>query len=334
MRKLFIVLLVLGQFVILAFMAGEREWIRHNGERVYLRTAPIDPRDPFRGDFVRLSYSLSSVDVSRFRSSTSANSLKRDDKVYAVLAPSATDVYQLDYLTDRKPSSGVFLLGRVNRDVSGGQIQLRYGIEQYFVQQGRGVEIEDKRGAGNALQIPMEVELAVGGRGQAVLVDYRWSRIGIRLEQNTELATEERGEGAPPRSPLLIVTLKNVSDAPLQIVDNELHCGFSLQAEGDTGRRYAMTDTRCSTYALQASDVFTLAPNEEYRVELDTALPRWYVLPDGAAGSASLAAAAPNERFRMIYRPPLVTSDTDGAAAMLWQGELASPAFNVRGRID
>lgn len=334
MRKLFVVLLVLGQFVILAFMAGEREWIRHNGERVYLRTAPIDPRDPFRGDFVRLSYSLNSVDVSRFRSSTSANSLKRDDKVYAVLAPSATDVYQLDYLTDRKPSSGVFLLGRVNRDVSGGQIQLRYGIEQYFVQQGRGVEIEDKRGAGNALQIPMEVELAVGGRGQAVLVDYRWSRIGIRLEQNTELATEERGEGAPPRSPLLIVTLKNVSDAPLQIVDNELHCGFSLQAEGDTGRRYAMTDTRCSTYALQASDVFTLAPNEEYRVELDTALPRWYVLPDGAAGSASLAAAAPNERFRMIYRPPLVTSDTDGAAAMLWQGELASPAFNVRGRID
>ena len=334
MRKLFIVLLVLGQFVILAFMAGEREWIRASGERVYLRTAPIDPRDPFRGDFVHLSYSLNSVDVSRFRSSTSASSLKRDAKVYAVLAPSAMGVYQLDYLTDRKPSSGVFLLGRVNRDVSGGQIQLRYGMEQYFVQQGRGVEIEDKRGAGNALQIPMEVELAVGSRGQAVLVAYRWSRIGIRLEENTELATEERGEGAPPRSPLLIVTLKNVSDAPLQIVDNELHCGFSLQAEGDTGRRYTMADTRCSTYKLQASDVLTLAPNEEYCVELDTALPRWYVLQDGVTGSASLAAAAPNERFRMIYRPPLPAADTEGVAAMLWQGELASPAFNVRGRID
>ncbi|WP_295875633.1 GDYXXLXY domain-containing protein [uncultured Zhongshania sp.] len=333
MRKILVVLLVLGQVAVLAYLGGEREWIRHNGERIFLRTAPVDPRDPFRGDFVRLSYSLNSIDVTRFRSSVSAESLKRETIVYAILKPSSTDVYQLDYLSDRKPSGGLFLRGRVSRDVSGGQIQVRYGIEQYFVQQGSGIEIERKRGSGDDLQIPMEVELAVGRSGRAVLTNYRWSRIGIRLEQIAG-ANEDRGEGAPPRSPVLIVTLKNVSDSLLQLADNEMHCGFSLQTEGDTGRRYSMANTRCNPFVFKPGDVINLEPGEEYRVELDTALPRWYVLQEGVAGSASIAAAAPNERFRMVYRPPVVMSGMDSNATLLWQGELTSPAFNVRGQID
>ena len=41
------------QIVLLAFMAGEREWVARTGTPVVLRTAPIDPRDPMRGDYVR-----------------------------------------------------------------------------------------------------------------------------------------------------------------------------------------------------------------------------------------------------------------------------------------
>ncbi|WP_269617585.1 GDYXXLXY domain-containing protein [Zhongshania sp. BJYM1] len=333
MRKILVVILVLSQFAVLGFLAGEREWIRHSGERIFLRTAPIDPRDPFRGDFVTLSYSINTVDVGRFRSSVLATSLKREDKVFAVLKPSANGVYQLDYLSDRKPSGGLFLRGRVSR-VTGGQIQVRYGIEQYFVQQGSGKDIEHKRGTRDGLQIPMEVEVAIGSSGRAALLAYRWSPIGIRLEQSLEAPSDNRGEGAPPRSPLLTLTLKNVSKEPLQVADNDLHCGFSLHSEGDTDRRYSMADTRCSPYILKESDVITLAPDAEYRAQIDTALPRWYVLQEGVIGSASIAAAAPNERFRMVYRPPIVMEGMDGSAAQLWQGELVSPAFNVRGRVD
>lgn len=334
MRKVLIVVLVLSQFAVLGFLAGEREWIRRSGERIFLRTAPIDPRDPFRGDFVTLRYSLNTVDVGRFRSTVIASSLRREDSVFAVLKPGTSDIYQLDYLSDRKPSGGLFLRGRVSRDVTGGQIEVRYGIEQYFVQQGSGKEIERKRGARDGLQIPMEVEVALGASGRAALLDYRWSRIGIRLEQNAIATDVDRGEGSPPRSPLLTLTLKNVSDEPLQIADNDLHCGFSLLAEGDTGRRYTMADTRCSPYILKDGDIITLAPGEDYRAELDTALPRWYVLQEGVSGSASLAAAAPNERFRMVYRPPILMEGMDSSMAQLWQGELVSPTFSVRGRID
>ena len=43
MRKIFILLAILFQFLVLAFMAGEREVILRNGTIIHLRTAPIDP---------------------------------------------------------------------------------------------------------------------------------------------------------------------------------------------------------------------------------------------------------------------------------------------------
>ncbi|CAA0092383.1 Uncharacterised protein [Zhongshania aliphaticivorans] len=335
MRKALIIVLVLSQFAVLGYMAGEREWIHRNGDRIYLRTAPIDPRDPFRGDYVQLSYALNTIDAARYRSTLAASLPSSDAVVYAVLKRGAEGVYGLDYLSDRQPSSGTFLRGRVSREPNGGQIHVRYGIEQYFVEQGAGIAIEKKRGDRDSVQIPMEVEVALGRGGQSVLTGFRWAPIGIRLEQLTTVSDEsDRGEARPPRSPKLLLTLKNVSNNVLLIADNALHCGFSLQAEGDTGRRYSMANNHCSPYVLQEADVITLAPGQAYRAELDMALPRWYVLEEGAAGSASLAVAAVNERFRIVYRPPVIPADTSVNEGVLWQGEIVSPTFNVRGVID
>ena len=49
------------QLVVLAYMAGEREWVVRTGRTIYLRTAPLDPRDAMRGDYVSLSYDISRV---------------------------------------------------------------------------------------------------------------------------------------------------------------------------------------------------------------------------------------------------------------------------------
>ena len=67
MRRLFIVLCIAAQILVLGVMAGKREFILATGERVFLRTAPIDPRDPFRGDFVRLRYDISTVAPGKIR---------------------------------------------------------------------------------------------------------------------------------------------------------------------------------------------------------------------------------------------------------------------------
>ena len=53
-----IMLVVAVQVAALAAVAIKREWIHGNGETVYLRTAPVDPRDLFRGDYVQLDYEI------------------------------------------------------------------------------------------------------------------------------------------------------------------------------------------------------------------------------------------------------------------------------------
>ena len=65
MRKKLIIAAATLQVLVLAYMAGEREWVRQTGQNIFLRTAPIDPRDAMRGDYVRLNYAISSVPSSR-----------------------------------------------------------------------------------------------------------------------------------------------------------------------------------------------------------------------------------------------------------------------------
>src|SRR5882672_4708697 len=67
------------QFLILAVMAGQREWVRHTGRAVYFRTAPVDPRDVMRGDYVRLSYDISRVPRELWRGPLPAQSTNLAD---------------------------------------------------------------------------------------------------------------------------------------------------------------------------------------------------------------------------------------------------------------
>jgi len=66
MRTKLIIAAILIQFLVLGWMACEREWIVRNGPTVWLRTAPIDPRDLFRGDYVTLGYEISTIPAEKF----------------------------------------------------------------------------------------------------------------------------------------------------------------------------------------------------------------------------------------------------------------------------
>ena len=79
----------------------------------------------------------------------------------------------------------------------------------------------------------MEVQLAVGGDGTAVIRDYRWSRLGIKLEMLRVTRRNRNRQPATPGQPLspkVKVTLKNVSSEPLMIADPGPHCGFTMVA--------------------------------------------------------------------------------------------------------
>jgi len=167
MRKCLVGICVALQLLILANMVFGRESIVRSGERVYLRTAPLDPRDPFRGDFVRLRYPMNDGRSVPLKWSNPDYQSENGGKVYAVLSDVPGSVHQVEYLTDAKPTSELYLRGRVklsrflrhNSEHSKVPRNIKYGIEQLFVEQGAGKEIEEKQGRRGGLQVPMEIEV-------------------------------------------------------------------------------------------------------------------------------------------------------------------------------
>ncbi len=339
MRRKLVLCFILCQLLVLGFMAGKREYIRAYGQQIYLRTAPIDPRDPFRGDFVRLHYGLSRVNARDWRGTVKEHQDERGHQVYAVLRAGADDLYALDYLTDEQPAERVYLKGRTSSRGGSGPgagVSVKYGIEQYFVEQGRGRTIEQRRGSRNKIQVPMEVRLAVGGDGTAVIRDYRWSRLGIKLEMLRVTRRNRNRQPATPGQPLspkVKVTLKNVSSEPLMIADPGPHCGFTMVAVNWSRQEYGPADHACETVVWRDADLRALQPEQEYAVELELSEPRWHVIWSGS--TMEIGALPSPEMFRIVYQAPAqAQTASPQSSGRLWLGELPSRAFNAVGRID
>lgn len=339
MRRLVLILAVSAQLLVLAWMAGEREWIFRTGQPAYLRTAPIDPRDLFRGDFVRLQYEINSVrreDLEAGLSSPGAER-KRHEVVYTRLRPAGEGLYEAAGTSARRPEGGLFLRGRTEDSWrmgwrGGGHFLVKYGIEQLFVEQGSGRDIEKRRGRRGELQVPMEVEVAVSPSGTAVIRGYRWSRLGAKLEVLRRPAARNRAANAlapeGPLSPKLRFTLANASDAPLSVADAGEHCAFHLVPVAWAGQAYPPASPACA--AAPEARAIALAPGETYSVDFDLSEPRWHVVVNGKTIEVGALPGFP--RFRIEYRTPDPAPAAAGGA--LWRGRLASQAFNASGAID
>lgn len=332
MRRKFILICIVAQVLVLGVMAGERELILNTGQTIYLRTAPIDPRDPFRGDFVRLNYEISRIASEQLRGGLADSAGKKGDRIYAVLSKGAEDLYRLDYVTDEKPATGVFLRGRLRHDrrvAQGGRtLNVNYGIEQLFVEQGTGKDIERRRGTRRSLQVPMEIEIAIGSNGTAVIRDFRWSRLGTSLKMlrfHRRNRNENLDDVTEPLSPKLEISLQNVSDDVLIVADPGNHCGFHMQKTVWVSREYRPTYDGCRNVSVSGDDFLELAPGEIYTVALDLSESRWHVEVDGNIGE--IGRYANNDSFRIVYRVPEAALAIAGDR--VWRGELPTSAFTA-----
>jgi len=338
--KYLVLLAVLAQLLVLAWMAGEREWIFRTGQVVYLRTAPIDPRDLFRGDFVRLQYEINSVRAEHLDPAlrTAPAERKRHEIMYTRLQPAGEGLYEATATTTTRPSEGVFIRGRTEDQWrmgwrGAGHTFVKYGIEQLFVEQGAGQAIEKRRGTRDELQVPMEVEVAIGPSGSAVIRGYRWSRLGMKLEM-LRRPTPRRPNAPPPEGPLspkVRVTLANASEAPISVVDFADHCAFHLVPVEWAPAPQPPAAQTCNSAKPAAADVITLAPGQAHSVELDLSEPRWHVLKDGKA--VEIGALQGLAQFRIEYRAP-EPGVLPAEAKNVWNGRMASQSFNATGIID
>jgi uncharacterized membrane-anchored protein len=342
MRRWIVIGVVTAQALVLAAMAGEREWIVRTGEGVWLRTAPVDPRDLFRGDYVALEYEVSHVEADKLRGALAdpqAMSRELEKTVYAALRRDESGIAEVESLSDARPAGGLCLRGRLERYPRWmGTSHVVYGIEAMFVEQGKGLEIEQARNRED-VQVPMEVEVAVSSSGVAVLRGWRWSRLGLGLRieplPRPPAGTpppDPRAPG-PPRPYRITLKLANVSDRPLAVVDLPDHASFPLVPIRGTATRWKPT-RRNAPPPPRDEDVKFLEPGQSIEVRLDLAEPQW-IVEDALAMKRNVGQLSWEDWFRLVYTPPNAEACRNlRNTELIWHGQLPSRAISGARSVD
>jgi uncharacterized membrane-anchored protein len=129
------------------------------GTTLLVRVEPVDPRDLFRGDYVTLGYEFSRVPPQGIEGLSDPYAAA-GRTIYVTLVPEPESKHwKAEKMSVHQPAGGTYLRGRVNNY---GRIE--YGIESYFVQEGKGHDYEkavrDRR---------LFAEIAVTASGAAAL---------------------------------------------------------------------------------------------------------------------------------------------------------------------
>lgn len=172
---LFSAIIVAGlQTLILGTIIQSRASILSNGAEVLLKTAPVDPRDFLRGDYVVLNYDISSVPVQTVSGGIPAEPgervlwvrlKKQEDGFWTVIESSFHELSPQPETVILR--SQPFYSGGL---AAGDSIRVEYGIERYYVPEGEGKPIDEARNDGN---VAISVRVSPDGSPQirSLLVD-------------------------------------------------------------------------------------------------------------------------------------------------------------------
>ena len=148
-KMLAAIVAALIQCGVLGYMIQSRALILRSGTEVVLKTEPVDPRDLLRGDYVTLSYEISSFSEAETAGGLSSD-LDESALVYVALKKGADGSWGKSRVsgapfTDLKTDE-VLIRGRAYNSFtrgSTGALWLKYGIERFYVPEGEGRPIEE-----------------------------------------------------------------------------------------------------------------------------------------------------------------------------------------------
>lgn len=157
------------QVALIAYLVIDRAGILREGREVLLQTRPVDPRDFLRGDYVVLDYDISSMPAGALKDQPSDG---KRTMVFVKLAPNPEGFFQavsVHAAPVAVTAPEILIRGRVSSGANCGtdrkrfcdRLQLRYGLERYFVPQGEGKELEAAR---NERKITVAAAVTPGGQ--------------------------------------------------------------------------------------------------------------------------------------------------------------------------
>jgi uncharacterized membrane-anchored protein len=164
--------------LVLFGMIARKQWTLVTGTPVVLETRPVDPRSLFRGDYVRLNYTINTLDSAKY---PALSTVKRGDVVFVTLVPGEVYWQPETVSTECPGTDSVVLKGRVDRvnrrwnremrqyEVSH-NVRVKFGIENYFVPEGAGRAIE-RPAEGEKVSIEVAVDRFGNAGIRAVLIN-------------------------------------------------------------------------------------------------------------------------------------------------------------------
>ena len=162
-----LIIVALAQTGALGMMVADRLLLLRTGREITLPIIPVDPRDFFRGEYVRLGY-----DVGRVPPALVDGPSPRANSAFYVVLERKDDAWRPVKVTRALPKESgpdrIVLKARSDarwavRDRDTPQF-VRYGIESYFVPEGEGKRLEDL-----ARDKRMAALIAVDRRGNAAI---------------------------------------------------------------------------------------------------------------------------------------------------------------------
>ncbi|MBF0465591.1 MAG: GDYXXLXY domain-containing protein [Nitrospirae bacterium] len=118
-----------------------------SGTEVMLRIAPVDPRDLLRGDYATFQYDISNLESYYSR----GEQIRNGDTVYVVLRQSGKCWIAQNVQKNKPIRNKLFIKGKVDsggtesqtdqfsyQRFGGSRLHIVYGIEQYFIPEGKG----------------------------------------------------------------------------------------------------------------------------------------------------------------------------------------------------
>lgn len=174
------IVLALAQIGFLGWMIAGRAAILRDGKEVLLKVEPVDPRDLLRGDYVRLGYDISRIEVEKIANLPQGEQATVEGPIVVRLKKDADGYWRATSAslgTDSTVAAAgeVDIRGEVTDGWSltpGSTVRVDYGIERFYVPEGEGLAIEEemrKRNSGSEPELRsfgIKVAVASDGTGQ------------------------------------------------------------------------------------------------------------------------------------------------------------------------
>ena len=145
-----VAVIILLQTSALGVMVGMKQYTRLYGTPIVLEVIQVDPRSLFRGDYVNLTFNISNLNPSEIEGDLD---YQRYNPVWVVVREAEPHWVAVSFHRERPEVAAgqVVLQGQVLSIRTWGKqekhfISVKYGIENYFVPEGEGRELEQPQG--------------------------------------------------------------------------------------------------------------------------------------------------------------------------------------------